>query len=59
MPLLAWLGLARHLTPTAPAERLAPARALPCPQAGRDTHGDHRGVTRAEHRDTVSTMPLP
>ena len=55
-PAPAWPATSR---PPAPAEHLAPARALPCPQPGRDTHRDHRGVTRAEHRDTVSTMPPP
>ncbi len=56
-----WAGSPRPATspPLAPAVHLASARALPCPQPGRDTHRDHRGVTRAEHRDTVSTMPPP
>jgi Tn3 transposase DDE domain len=52
----AWPATSR---PPARAEHLAPARALPCPQAGRVTDHDHHGATGAAHRDTVSTAPPP
>ena len=58
-PLLGRFGLARHLMPARPAEHPAPAWALPRPPPGRDVHHDHRGVTLAEHRDTVNAMPPP
>ncbi len=37
-----------------PAEHLASARALPCPQTGHHAHQHHHDVTGAAHRDTVS-----
>ncbi len=45
-------------TPKAsPTELLAPARALPYPQARRVIDHDHHGVAGAAHRDTVITAP--
>jgi hypothetical protein len=58
-PLLGRFGWQATWRQRPAADHSRPARAPSCLQPGRDAHHDHHGVTRAAHRDTVSTTPPP